>query len=220
MVVIVDYGRGNLFSIGQAIRYIGFEPSVTSDAATIERAKYIILPGVGSFGDAMRGLRERKLVEPLLAAADRGIPILGICLGCQLLLSRGEEFGNHHGLGLIPGVVPRLPELRRGDFSGIRIPNVGWRPLKIRPGARSLRGISTGQMVYFVHSYAPRPEMDVHVRATIAINGEDVPVIVQRDNVLGVQFHPEKSGLVGLAFLAGFLRADNAVAYPIETQSV
>jgi imidazole glycerol-phosphate synthase subunit HisH len=218
MIVIVDYGRGNLFSIGQAIRHLGFEYRITADRAAIEKADRIVFPGVGAFGDAMQGLRDRGLVEPLLAAADAGIPILGICLGCQLLLSRGEEFGNHQGLALIPGNVPRLPGPCEGDPAAIRIPNVGWRSIDLRPGARVLRSVGSGQMFYFVHSYAPRPDRDADVLATISINGEDVPVVVQRENVVGVQFHPEKSGAAGLALLADFLGSDSAAKRPVEKQ--
>ena len=207
MVVVIDYGRGNLFSLGQALRHLGVEHQISDEAADIEAADRIIFPGVGAFGDAMQGLRDRGLVEPLLMAAARGTPILGICVGCQLLLSRGEEFGLHEGLGLIPGTVRRLPELRAGDPGAIRIPNVGWRPLDVRPDAPVLGALPLGEMMYFVHSYAPRPDDPADVVATIAVNGESVPVAVRRNNVIGVQFHPEKSGPAGLALLAGFLES-------------
>lgn len=217
MTVVIDYGRGNLFSIGQAFRHLGVSHKISDRPADIETAERIIFPGVGAFGDAMQGLRDRGLVAPLLAAAAAGIPILGICVGCQLLLSRGEEFGMHDGLGLIPGTVARLPGPRAGDPAAIRIPNVGWRPLNVRPGAPVLSALAPDQMMYFVHSYAPRPDDPAHVSATIAVNGEEVPVAVRRDNVIGVQFHPEKSGPAGLALLAGFLETDGDVhARPSE----
>jgi glutamine amidotransferase len=194
-----------LFSLGQALNHLGFEHRVTAEPADLESADRIVFPGVGAFGDAMQGLRDRKLVQPLLRAAARGVPILGICVGCQLLLSRGEEFGDHEGLGLIPGTVSRLPSPRADDPTCIRIPNVGWRALDARPNSRVLGKLGPSQMMYFVHSYAPRPENDAHVSASIAINGENVAVAVERDNIAGVQFHPEKSGPVGLALLAHFL---------------
>ncbi len=219
MIVVVDYGRGNLFSLGQALRHLGFEHRVTDKPAEVESADRIVFPGVGAFGDAMRGLQDRKLVEPLLAAAAGGIPILGICVGCQLMLSRGEEFGNHQGLGLIPGVVSRLPDPRPNDPAAIRIPNVGWRALDIRPGRQLFGDMPQRQMFYFVHSYAPRPEIDAHVAATIAVNGEDIPVVIERDNIVGVQFHPEKSGPAGLAMLARFLGGDRAVNTQKEKQT-
>ncbi len=219
MIVVIDYGRGNLFSIGQALRHLGLEHKISDKPADIAAAGRIVFPGVGAFGDAMQGLRDRGLVEPLLAAAAAGTPILGICLGCQLLLARGEEFGAHQGLGLIPGTVRRLPEPRPGDPTAIRIPNVGWRPLNVRRGARMLGNLAPQQMFYFVHSYAPRPENTAHISATICVNGEDVPVAVQRNNIIGVQFHPEKSGPAGLALLAEFLGTDIAAVPTLAAQA-
>jgi glutamine amidotransferase len=208
MLVVVDYGRGNLFSLGQALRHIGIDYTISDKPSDLETAERIIFPGVGAFGDAMQGLRDRGLVAPLLAAAAARKPILGICVGCQLLLSRSEEFGDHEGLGLIPGKVSRLPSPRAGDPAAIRIPNVGWRELSVRAGAPLLDALSPGQMMYFVHSYAPRPDIRAHVCATIAVNGEDVPIVIARGNVIGVQFHPEKSGPPGLQILRKFVGYD------------
>ncbi len=210
MTVIVDYGRGNLFSIAQAIRQLGVEPRVTADPAAIRSAERIVFPGVGAFGDAIQGLRDRNLIAPLRDAAAAEIPIFGICLGCQLLLSRGAEFGDHEGLGIIPGTVPRLPAPRAGDPAAIRVPNVGWRPIEVQAAAGPLRDVDSGEMFYFVHSYAPRPDDAADVLATIAMNGEDVPVAVGRGSAVGVQFHPEKSGRAGLALLAAFLGTGGA----------
>jgi glutamine amidotransferase len=212
MVVVVDYGRGNLFSLSQALRHIGADYVISDKPADLGAADRIIFPGVGAFGDAMQGLRERNLVEPLVAAAKAGTPLLGICVGCQLLLTRGEEFGDHAGIDLIPGVVSRLPGPRAGDAAAIRIPNVGWRALSVKRGGGPLGKLASGQMMYFVHSYAPRPANPAHTVATIAVNGEDVPVVVRRDNIVGVQFHPEKSGPTGLALLKSFLAATGADA--------
>ena len=203
MLVVIDYGRGNLFSLGQALRHIGVDYKISDKSADLETADRIIFPGVGAFGDAMQGLRDRGLVAPLVKAAASGTPLLGICVGCQLLMSRGEEFGPHEGLGLIQGTVSRLPSPRPGDPAAIRIPNVGWRELNVSPGAPLLD--RPEQMMYFVHSYAPRPENMTDVCATVAINGEDVPIAIARDNIIGVQFHPEKSGPAGLQVLKRFL---------------
>lgn len=214
MIAVVDYGRGNLFSLGQALRHLGVAHTVSSDPADLDRAERIIFPGVGAFGDAMEGLRARGLVTPLRAAAERGVPILGICVGCQLLLSRGEEFGLHEGLDLIPGTVSRLPDPWAGDPAAIRIPNVGWRRLDVHPGAPVLGALGPDDMMYFVHSYAPRPDDSAHVSATLRVNGERVPVAVRRGNIVGVQFHPEKSGPAGLRLLGRFV--DAAIAQEPE----
>ncbi len=203
MIVVVDYGRGNLFSTGQALRRLGAEYEVAADPETVGRAGRIVLPGVGAFGDCMEGLRARGLIEPLRRAAANGVPMLGICVGAQVMLEAGEEFGRHEGLGFVPGTVRRLPE-GNGGPDAIRIPNVGWRPLRTCGGF--LDGTPEGAMVYFVHSYAPFVTREEDVAATIAVNGVDVPVAFQRGNVVGFQFHPEKSGPVGLGLIARFVR--------------
>lgn len=203
MITVVDYGRGNLFSTGQALRHLGTAFEVTSDPAAVECAERIVLPGVGAFGDCMAGLRTRELIEPLKRAAARGIPMLGICVGAQVMLEVGEEFGRHEGLGLVSGTVRRLPE-GNGGPDAIRIPNVGWRAL--RPRAHLFDGTLAGAMVYFVHSYAPFVTDDGDVAATIEVNGMNVPAAFRRGNVVGFQFHPEKSGPVGLGLIDRFVR--------------
>ncbi|MGE4221358.1 MAG: imidazole glycerol phosphate synthase subunit HisH [Alphaproteobacteria bacterium] len=210
MIVIVDYGRGNLFSIAQALRHLRVDYKVSDKPEDLAAADRILFPGVGAFGDAMQGLRQRGLVEPLRTAALAGKPLLGICVGCQLLLTRGEEFGLHDGLNLIPGTVARLPDPRPDDSDAIRIPNVGWRPLKVRPDAPVLGPLGSEQWMYFVHSYAPMVDNPSDILATIAVNGRDIPVAIGRGNIVGVQFHPEKSGPAGLRVLAHFLQADIA----------
>jgi len=204
-VVVVDYGRGNLFSIGQALRHIGADYEISSDSDRIASADRIVFPGVGAFGDAAEGLRARNLFDPLKAAAAAGTPILGICVGCQMLLSRSEEFGVHDGLGLIDGVVAKLPDPKAADPAAIRIPNVGWRRLSIRVGVSVLDALGEDDLMYFVHSYAPMAANPEDVLATILVNGHDIPVAVGRGNIVGVQFHPEKSGEAGLRLLARFL---------------
>jgi glutamine amidotransferase len=208
MIVVVDYGRGNLFSLGQALRKLGAEPVISDDPTVLACADRIILPGVGAFGDAMGGLRQRGLIEPLREAAHAGTPILCICVGCQLLLTRGEEFGLHDGLDLIPGTVAGLPDPKADDPEGIRIPNVGWRPLDVRKDAPVIGSLRPDDWMYFVHSYAPMVDGESHIAATIRVNGADIPVAVVRGNIVGVQFHPEKSGPAGLRLLARFLEAE------------
>lgn len=203
MIVVVDYGRGNLFSTGQALRHLGVEYDVTADPEAVGRARRIVLPGVGAFGDCMEGLRTRGLIEPLKGAAANGVPMLGICVGAQVMLDAGEEFGRHEGLGLVPGTVRRLPEVH-GKPDAIRIPNVGWRSLRAHGGF--LGKMPEGAMVYFVHSYAPFVASEADIAATITINGVDVPVAFRRGNIVGFQFHPEKSGPIGLSLLARFVR--------------
>lgn len=203
-IMVIDYGRGNLFSLGQALRHLGVDYEISGDPGRIAAAERIIFPGVGAFGDAAAGLVKRGLVEPLQEAARKGTPLLGICVGCQMLMEQGEEFGTNAGLGLIAGSVTRLPDPQPGDETGIRIPNVGWRRLNVRPDTLMLDALGQDDMVYFVHSFAPRPADEGHVLATLAINGEDVPVAVRKDNIAGVQFHPEKSGAAGLRLLHRF----------------
>ncbi len=204
MITVVDYGRGNLFSIGQALRHLGTAFEISSAPEAVAAADRIIFPGVGAFGDAMTGLRERGLVEPLKAAARAGTPILGICVGCQLMLTRGEEFGDHAGLDLIPGTVSRLPPPRPDDDAAIRIPNIGWRRLEPHGDGVVLGAIGPEDMMYFVHSYAPMASDPATIAATIPINGRAVPVAIEQGALVGVQFHPEKSGPAGLRLLKRF----------------
>jgi glutamine amidotransferase len=199
VITIVDYGRGNIFSIAQALAHLGAPSRVTSDPAEIATADRIVLPGVGAFGDAMAKLDEHAIPPALAAAAGGGAAVLGICLGMQLLATTSSEFGAHAGLGLIPGHVRRLP-----DDGPVRVPNVGWRELRPGPGAGRLSS-GIGRMMYFVHSYGFFADDPSDVAATIAMNGAEVPAVVRRGRIVGCQFHPEKSGADGLALLRWFL---------------
>jgi glutamine amidotransferase len=205
MISVIDYGRGNLFSLAQALAHIGAAHRITSDPQVLLASERIIFPGVGAFGDAAEGLRTRGLEAPLRRAAGRGVPVLGICVGCQLLLEHGEEFGRHRGLGLIRGTVRRLPDPVADDPAAIRIPNVGWRRLDARTGD-PLLSMLNGEMVYFVHSFAPMVDDPAEAAAHIIVNGQNTPVAIRRGNIAGVQFHPEKSGAVGLALLKRFAK--------------
>ena len=204
-IVVVDYGRGNLFSIGQALSSLGFDYQVSSDPDIVLKAERIVFPGVGAFADAMGGLRERNLVEPIKEAVSAGSPLLGICVGCQLLMSTGEEFGRHKGLDILKGRVARLPEAVDGTPNRIRIPNVGWRQLHPTRQQSLFEDPAGSLFMYFVHSYAPIADDPEQVLATIEVNGTKIPVAVGKENVCGVQFHPEKSGQSGLRFIKRFL---------------
>lgn len=199
MVAIVDYGVGNLFSVRSSLRYIGAEAAVTGDAAEICRAERILLPGVGAFADAAQKLRESGLAAAVRAAAEGGTPLLGICLGMQLLFEKSFEYGEHAGLGLIPGaVVPMTPK-------GLKIPHIGWNALSLPAGRLKnplFRYTDEGECVYFVHSYHGAGCGDA-VIAT-AEYGMTVTAAVARGNVYGTQFHPEKSGETGLNILRAF----------------
>ncbi|MDD9905382.1 MAG: imidazole glycerol phosphate synthase subunit HisH [Rhodospirillaceae bacterium] len=202
MITIVDYGRGNLFSISQALHKLGAEHRVSADPSEIERAQGIVLPGVGAFGDAMAALERGDLVAPLRAAAESGTPVLGICLGMQLLADASSEFGAHRGLGLIPGTVDRLPA------GAMRVPNVGWRALRWRqPDRLAARDLSSDSMVYFVHSYGFNAACADDVVADTMFNDATPAAIVKRGAIMGMQFHPEKSAETGLALIDSFLNS-------------
>ena len=200
MITIVDYGRGNLFSLEQALLHLGAPCEVTGEAERVLASDGVLLPGVGAFRDGMEELRRRNLIDAIRWSAERGKPVLGICLGMQLLATRSTEFGNHEGLGLLDGVVDRLPE---GDET--RIPNVGWRLLKPAAGCHLLAELPGTPMVYFLHSYAFYANDPADVALITEFNGHPVTAAVQRGNLMGYQFHPEKSGEVGLALIRRFL---------------
>ena len=200
MIAIIDYGVGNLFSLKSSLAMIGAQAVVTGDADVLRSAERLILPGVGAFGDARQKLAQTGLDAALCAEAARGKPVLGICLGMQMLFDRSLEYGEHKGLGLIPGeVVPmagRLPE-------GLKIPHIGWNALAIRkPDHPLMKYTESGDCVYFVHSFYAADCAD-SVIAT-AEYGIDVTAAVAKGNVMGCQFHPEKSGTVGLGILKAF----------------
>ena len=195
LTAIVDYGVGNLRSIANAMDYLGLDTAVTADAGALERADAIILPGVGAFPDAAEKLRAAGLDRVLLAQAEKK-PVLGICLGMQLLLDEGEEVRPCRGLSLVPGRVERIP-------TGLKLPHIGWNSLSFQNDAPLFRGLPQGAWVYFVHSYCAVPEREEDVIARTDY-GASVVAAVRRGNVYGCQFHPEKSGEVGLQILKNF----------------
>ncbi len=199
MIAVIDYGVGNLFSLVSSLKQIGQDVCVSGDAAKLRRADKLILPGVGAFGDAAAKLRESGLDDEIREAARRGRPVLGICLGMQLLMDRSLEFGTHAGLGLIPGEVRALSET---VDPALKIPHMGWNSLRLTRPSALFRYTHEGDYVYFVHSFqGTRCEAD-----TLAVTEYSAPVTaaIGRGNVAGCQFHPEKSGRVGLAILKAF----------------
>ena len=200
MIAIVDYGVGNLFSLQSSFAAIGSSGAVVARTAdALEKADKIVLPGVGAFGDASAKLRGSGMLETLLEQVNRGNPLLGICLGMQLLFDRSFEYGEHEGLGLIPGEVRPLSETVP---TGLKIPHMGWNALRFTKQSSLFRYIEDGDFVYFVHSYHGALCGD----HTIALTDYGAPVTaaVQKDNVFGCQFHPEKSGNTGLKILKAF----------------
>ena len=201
MIAIIDYGVGNLFSLCSSLTSIGAEAVVTPDPDTIRASERIILPGVGAFADAAEKLRATGLDQVLMEEAARGKPVMGICLGMQMLFEESHEYGIHKGLGLIPGrVIPMagyIPE-------GLKIPHIGWNPLILKGEEKHplLKYVSEGDCVYFVHSYFAS-DCAESVIAT-AEYGKELTAAVAKGNVMGCQFHPEKSGRVGLSILKAF----------------
>lgn len=207
-VAVIDYGMGNLLSVCRALQHLGAEVELTANPADIPSASKLVLPGVGAFGDGMQALRERGLDQALLKAASHGVPLLGICLGAQMLLESSEEFGRHEGLGLVPGRVLSIPHQ---DAAGhrLKVPHMGWADLKPANGQTFdnplLDTTATDSAVYFVHSFQAHPDQPGDLAAVCDYAGNRLTAMVSRGNVFGCQFHPEKSGPVGLRILDRFL---------------
>ena len=200
MVAIVDYGVGNLFSLKSSFAAIGQEAAVTSDPEEIRTADRVILPGVGAFADAARKLRETGLDEAVREVAGAGRPLMGICLGMQMLFDRSLEYGEHPGLGLLKGEIRPIAEKIP---AGLKIPQMGWNALRFtKRDCPLFRYIREGDFVYFVHSYSAVDCGDS--LAAVTEYGADLTACVWKDNVSGCQFHPEKSGKTGLAILRAF----------------
>lgn len=207
-IVVIDYGAGNLYSVRRALEVIGCENiCISGRSDDIASADKIILPGVGAFEDGMNGLRERGLVPHIIAAARAGKPLLGICLGMQLLATTSEEFGLHSGLGLIPGEVKPIPRMSI-DGDALKVPFIGWSPLTLNarhPSQDSCLANVQGKAVYLVHSYELEPNDPTHLLASYSVGGHMITAAVRHGNVTGVQFHPEKSGTVGLEIMRAFI---------------
>jgi imidazole glycerol-phosphate synthase subunit HisH len=196
-VALVDYGMGNRRSVEKALEHVGADVARTADRGEIAAAEAIVLPGVGAFPEAMRRLAALRLIEPIRERATAGVPLLGICLGMQLLFDSSEEHEGATGLGLLPGTVTRL------DAPGLKVPHIGWNTVTFSRPSALTAGLGDAAAFYHVHTYACRPqdESDVAGRGEY---GERFASIVERGNVMGAQFHPEKSSLDGLALLRNF----------------
>tara|TARA_B100000131_G_C17928721_1_gene537412 strand:- start:37 stop:654 length:618 start_codon:yes stop_codon:yes gene_type:complete len=204
MIAVVDYGRGNLFSISSALNAIGVDFRITEDADIVAKSSSIIVPGVGAFGDAMSQLKRRGLVEAIEYAANVGHKVLGICVGMQILSTRSFEFGVHKGLNIIPGDVVRLADMPCGE--GQRIPNIGWNTVIKKESCFFIDKLEGELNFYFVHAYGMQCDNEQHIKGSINFNGKEVAAIIGADNVWGCQFHPEKSGPMGLKLLENYLQ--------------
>ena len=200
-IVMIDMDMGNLGSVQEAFRRVGAKVHTTTRSQDVQNAEVLIIPGVGAFGDGMESLSQNELIEPILQHVDGGKPLIGICVGMQMLAESGEEHGMHRGLGLIRGSVRRL----RPIDSQYRVPNMGWSDVSIARRGILFSGIPDRQAFYFAHSYYLDCVDDSDVEARIEYGGQSIPVTVERGNVFGVQFHPEKSQDAGLDVLASFI---------------
>lgn len=204
MIAIVDYGMGNVRSVQKAFERLGHAAEVTPDPDRVRRAAAVVLPGVGAFGDCMANLVKGDLREPVVEAVLSGRPFLGICLGLQLLFDESEEFGRQEGLGLVPGRVLRFPA-RAPSGESLKVPHIGWNQVSFRDRARIFDGLPDPSHLYFVHSYYVAPEDPSWIAGTTEY-GLPFASAIARDNVWGVQFHPEKSQRLGLSILDHFGR--------------
>ena len=200
MIAVVNYGMGNLRSVEKALEHVGETVEVTNEHDRIRAADALVLPGVGAFPTAMERIRSLRLDEAIRDRVEEGVPVLGVCLGLQLLFESSTELGGAEGLGLVPGTVDRL------DAPGLKLPQIGWNTVEWRGSSPLTEELPAQTAMYHVHTYAPRPREDGDVLG-VARYGEEFVTAVQRPPVYGVQFHPEKSGPHGLALLAGFVRA-------------
>ena len=195
-IAILDYGMGNLRSVEKALEHVGVTASITNDATEVRAADGVILPGVGAFPRAMERIRELGLDELIAERRGEGVPILGICLGLQLLFESSSELGGAAGLGLLEGPVGAL------EADGLKVPHIGWEPVRWERESRLTDGIPSGTPFYFVHSFAPRPRAADLLGS--AEHGAGFACAAERENVFGVQFHPEKSSAAGLRLLSNF----------------
>ena len=206
MIAIIDYDAGNIKSVEKALQFLGEEVIVTSDRDAILSADKAILPGVGSFGDAMEKIRERKLEEVIHEFVESGKPFLGICLGLQLFFESSEETPGVKGLGLLKGKITRIPNeyKQNGEIVTQNVPQIGWNNIKVNPSSKLLRGLGDNPYVYFVHSYYLQAD-DIEDVAATTEYGVTIHAAVERMNVMATQFHPEKSSDVGMNILRNFI---------------
>jgi glutamine amidotransferase len=201
MLAVIDYGAGNLRSVVHALKHLDVpDMKIVKSPDELSGADKIILPGVGAFGAGMEQMRKQGLVDPVREAVSKGVPYLGICVGMQMLFDVGEEMGEHEGLGILPGRVVRFPE-----FTDRKVPHMGWNQLSVNKQSALLDNLREENYAYFVHSYYCAPDNPDDILAVVDY-GIEFTAIVQRDNIYGVQFHPEKSQATGLRILSNFLK--------------
>ncbi|HLP17304.1 MAG TPA: imidazole glycerol phosphate synthase subunit HisH [Bacteroidota bacterium] len=209
-VVIIDYQLGNLFSVYQACLHAGLHPMITSEKRDLLNAQAVILPGVGAFGDAMMTLKKLDLIEPLKTQVKKGVPFLGICLGMQLLFTESEEFGHYKGIGLIEGSILRFSEK---DRNSMKIPQIGWNtvyhPDPNKWDGTPLATIEQNKFMYFVHSYYAKPEHSDLILTQTNYAGLEYCSAIHKENVIATQFHPEKSGEIGIKFYRNWAKMIN-----------
>ncbi len=210
IITIIDYGLSNLLSVKRAFEYVGVSAVITSEPQDVLKAQRLVLPGVGAFADGIKGLKSKGLFEAIISKANDGTPLLGICLGMQMLLSESEEFGLHKGLDIIKGRIVKLPD-KDVDSNRQIVPNVGWSRLIEKNDCfkdTALRAFPKNAEAYFVHSFEAKPDDDNDIAATVCYGGREVCAAVKNKNgnVLGCQFHPEKSGEAGITIIKEFAR--------------
>jgi len=204
MIAIIDYDMGNLRSVQKAFEAVGHRAVITRQRHAIAEASHVVLPGVGAFGDCMRNLESYDLIDPIRKSIDSGKPFLGICLGLQLLFTESTEFGSHKGLNILPGKVVRFQSKETEEGSTpLKIPHMGWNAIRMKKSSRLLEGVDDNAYMYFVHSYYVAPEQQDVVCTATEYGGSFVSSI-ERNNVFGCQFHPEKSQTGGLKMLRNF----------------
>jgi glutamine amidotransferase len=204
MITIIDYEMGNLRSVEKAFEKLGFAARVSADPQDIKSAAKVVLPGVGAFRDCIHNLRRGGFVAPLLEHVAAGKPLLGICVGMQMLFDESEEFGRHQGLGLIPGKVLRFPPGMVENGERLKVPHMGWNTIRLKQSSPILADIAEGSYVYFVHSYYCAAENPADVAASCTYGEIEFCASVWHDNILATQFHPEKSQKIGLQIFKNF----------------
>lgn len=210
-VTIVDYGMCNLLNVARAFEHCGAQVTVTEDPKAVGTAGRLVVPGVGAFSDSMKEVTERGFGDAIRAFAQTGRPMFGICVGMQMLFEASEEFGEHAGLGILPGRVKAVPSLAQ-DGTSQRVPHIGWNHLVEPEGRRDWRGtllepmLGTQPAVYFVHSFSAVPAQSSDRLADCIYGGHRICAAVQRDNLMASQFHPERSGEIGLSLIGRFLK--------------
>jgi len=204
MITIIDYEMGNLRSVAKAFENLGFEARVSDDPRDLEKTDKIVLPGVGAFRDCVNNLRQGGFVDPLLAHVDNGKPLLGICVGMQMLFDESEEFGRHQGLGLLPGKVRRFPLDMEEGGERLKVPHMGWNSISFDSGNPLFKNVEQESYVYFVHSYYCDAENPEHVAASCTYGDITFCAAARQENIMATQFHPEKSQSIGLQIFKNF----------------